>query len=235
MGVYGGGQNIVTDGLVFYVDAANKESYTGNGTTWSDMVGDNNGTLENGPTFDSGNGGSIVFDGSDDNVSFDEFNTSGIDQLSVESWVYINDDISDGTVVGLWGNNDSVRSFMIYWDVGDGASNFDWIVKNTSFSNLRIGTTIANGNNNEWNHVLGTFNSSNSEIKLYINGEFFSSNTGTTTPFVLNSTTGFEIGDDGSNSRRLKGSVAVTKIYNRVLSSSEVNQNYNALKGRFGL
>ena len=61
--------SIVTDGLVFYVDAGNGDSYPGTGTTWSDLVGSNNGTLTNGPTFDSGNGGSIVFDGTNDYIS----------------------------------------------------------------------------------------------------------------------------------------------------------------------
>jgi len=68
MGTFGGAQPIVTDGLVFAVDAANYESYPGSGTTWSDLVGSNNGTLINGPTFDSGNGGSIVFDGTNDYI-----------------------------------------------------------------------------------------------------------------------------------------------------------------------
>ena len=61
-----GGPNIIEDGLVFAVDAANKKSYPGSGTTWADLAGSNNGTLINGPTFDSGNGGSIVFDGTND-------------------------------------------------------------------------------------------------------------------------------------------------------------------------
>ena len=61
---------IVTDGLVFAVDAANKKSYPGSGTTWTDLAGSNDGTLTNGPTFDSGDGGSIVFDGTDDYVEF---------------------------------------------------------------------------------------------------------------------------------------------------------------------
>ena len=61
---------IVTDGLVLCLDAANKKSYSGSGTTWTDRSGNgNNGTLVNGPTFDSGNGGSIDFDGVDDNVN----------------------------------------------------------------------------------------------------------------------------------------------------------------------
>jgi len=61
------GPNIVTDGLVFAVDAANPSSYVSGSTIWKDQtVNQNDGTLTNGPTFDSGNGGSIVFDGVDD-------------------------------------------------------------------------------------------------------------------------------------------------------------------------
>jgi hypothetical protein len=63
-------ETIVTDGLVFMVDAGFTPSYPGSGTAWNDLVGDDNGTLENGPTFDSGDGGSIDFDGSDDLVDF---------------------------------------------------------------------------------------------------------------------------------------------------------------------
>ena len=53
---------IITDGLVLCLDAANKQSYPGSGTVWTDLAGSNNGTLTNGPTFSSANGGSIVFD-----------------------------------------------------------------------------------------------------------------------------------------------------------------------------
>ena len=69
-----GGPNIIEDGLVFAVDAANKKSYPGSGTTWIDLAGSNNGTLTNGPTFDSGNGGSFDFDGADDSVPIDVSN-----------------------------------------------------------------------------------------------------------------------------------------------------------------
>ena len=61
---------IVTDGLVLCVDAASKRSYPGTGTTWTDLKGGNNGTLTNGPTFSSANGGSVVFDGTNDYTNF---------------------------------------------------------------------------------------------------------------------------------------------------------------------
>lgn len=69
MGFYRG-PHIVTDGLVLALDAANPTSYPGSGTTWRDLSGNNNsGSLVNGPTFNSVNGGSIVFDGSNDYVN----------------------------------------------------------------------------------------------------------------------------------------------------------------------
>ena len=69
MAGFTGAPPIVTDGLVFAVDAANYESYPGSGTTWTDLAGSSNTSLDNGPTFDSGNGGSIVFDGTDDKAT----------------------------------------------------------------------------------------------------------------------------------------------------------------------
>jgi hypothetical protein len=67
MSTVGGGVNIITDGLVLYLDAANTKSIVSGSTTWNDLSrSGNNGTLVNGPTFNSGNGGSIVFDGLDD-------------------------------------------------------------------------------------------------------------------------------------------------------------------------
>jgi len=74
------GPDIIEDGLVLCLDAGNNNSYPKSGTTWSDLVGANNGTLINGPTFDAGSGGSIVFDGSDDRV--DCTNPPEIDSIS---------------------------------------------------------------------------------------------------------------------------------------------------------
>ena len=75
MGGFANNAPIVTDGLVFYVDAGNNKSYPGSGTTCTDLVGGNDGTLTNGPTFNSANGGNILFDGSNDRLIF-PFNES---------------------------------------------------------------------------------------------------------------------------------------------------------------
>jgi len=222
--------SIVTDGLVFYVDAGNEDSYAGSGTTWSDLVGSDDGTFSATPTTDSANGGSIVFDGTDDTVSFTEFSTSGLSSFTLDVWVYIDDDQSDGTVIGQWGDPSS-RSFLIWWDVGVTA-NFRFIVQNPSAQNTITSESDDNANNNDWNHVVATFDSA-SQIKLYVNNVLTDAPSHASTPFTLRTTSGFEIGDDSSDSRWLDGKVSSAKIYNRVLSASEVTQNYNALKNRF--
>jgi len=79
---------IVTDGLVLALDAGNTKSYPGSGTTWFDRSGNaRNGTLTNGPTFSSANGGSIVFDGVDDYVSCGNPSIFQINQGTISAWV----------------------------------------------------------------------------------------------------------------------------------------------------
>ena len=223
------GPSIVTDGLVFYVDAANSKSYPGTGTTWTDMIGGNDGTLTNGPTYNSNNGGYIDFDGSNDHVEVTGINVSALSAFTLEAWVYPTGSSSDGTVMGKWLGSLSNSSFLLYWDVGDSALGFDWVAVNTSSQIHRIGTSTANGTVNAWNHVAATF--SGSQIKLYVNG----SSVGTA-GFIgtLRNISGIRLGaDESSGLRPLAGNLAVAKVYDRVLSSAEVTQNYNALKNRF--
>ena len=230
MGGFANNAPIVTDGLVFYVDAGNDKSYPGSGTTWSDLIRGNDGTLEPaaGPTYDSGNGGSIVFDGTDDYVAA-AFNTSGITQMTLDIWVYLDNDPSDGTIIGKWVTTAS-RSFLIWWDIGAPA-NIRFITQNTSAANT-VTSNTSNANNNAWNHVVATFDS-NSGIKLYVNNDLKETVSHASTPFTMTSTTDFGIGDDTTLSRNLKGKVSSVKIYNRALSAAEITQNYNALKNRF--
>ena len=85
------GANVVTDGLVLALDAANTKSYPGSGTTWRDMSGNNiTGSLTNGPTFNSANGGSIVFDGTNDSVIMADNSALNTQTPSVEVWIKTN-------------------------------------------------------------------------------------------------------------------------------------------------
>ena len=81
-------RKLVTDGLILYIDAANSKSYPDSGTTWFDLTSNNNnGVLTNGPTFDSANGGSIVFDGVDDYVKPPAASLFQFTDFTLASWV----------------------------------------------------------------------------------------------------------------------------------------------------
>jgi hypothetical protein len=215
---------IVTDGLVLCLDAADKVSYPGSGATWSDLSGNgNNGTLTNGPTFDSGNGGSIVFDGGDDYVSVgdigDVFGTS----FAVAMWVNPDDVDNRREFIGQyadsnnwwrWGN-DELDNWEI--DVQDGGSrtvalNPDW-------------TVVAGA----WQHIALSRNGST--WNFYRNGAL--DGTGDDASTVPDVAAVVQIGN--STGANFNGKISSAQIYNRALSAKEVSQNFNAQRSRFGV
>jgi hypothetical protein len=235
---------IVTDGLVLNVDAGFTPSYSQSGTTWYDMSSSgNNGTLTNGPTFNSANGGSIVFDGVDDKIFCPVSNTTNFtttDNFSVETFCYATSRSSSGMIpiveryywgtVGKGGygvrltNYSSIKpSFFITGNVS-GVGQTDYGVEATT-----------TWQTNTWYHIVGTKNSSGT-LKIYINGVL--ENTVITNNIIpltsddipLMIAARGDTQDQYSNSR-----ISVVRIYRKELSAAEVLQNYNAQKGRFGL
>ena len=212
----------VTDGLVFAVDAANKKSYPGSGTTWTDLAGSNNGTLTNGPTFDSGDGGSIVFDGAND------YAATQLTCGTTFTWsVWFNADaVSSGyqNIISIQNPNyilmllDDNTTSMGFWTpdgLSGGSLNMNSITTNTWFNAVfvREGNSTTNG------------------YKTYLNGIFKGqANTGT-----WSSSDVVWLGGRSAQPQYYNGKISNVGIYNRALSSTEVLQNYNALKGRFGL
>jgi len=225
---------VVTDGLVLYLDAANQYSYVSGSTSWNDISrGGNNGILTNGPTYNSANGGSIVFDGTNDliikNPPFTGLPSS---QLSVFIWIKFND-----------------LSAVYYELVSQGRtpSNYEgeWVLttKNVSSSirlsffdyNSGYGFNTVNGNTilvtNQWYH-LGFIKNGTSGT-FYVQGSQDGTSTGINKTYT---DTGYVIGGGyRDSSHYLSGNIASTQIYNRALSATEVLQNYNATKTRFGL
>jgi hypothetical protein len=221
---------VVQSGLVLNLDAGASTSYPGSGTTWTNLIsGGVNGTLTNGPTYSSANGGSIVFNGSTHYVSTPAINLTTAGTLSV--WFYktgtgtpdaanvidIFSNVSSGGDTGwAFGLNTSTNKIDFYL-----ANNGSYGVEN--FSNQTI-------SNNTWYNAVGTYNGSNKTI--YINGlqdsTFASSVNG-------NSPTTWGIGARNTGARNFQGNIPQASIYNRALSASEVSQNFNALRGRFGV
>jgi hypothetical protein len=222
---------IVTDGLVLALDAGNIKSYPGTGTTWLDKSGrGNNGTLINGPTFSSANGGSIVFDGSDDYV--------------IDSTVNYNDYKNNFTAV-VWVKPSIISGGVIGWGNGGVGPFYTWSLR---FENGKFRTQIYNGTNyyinsdnieiNKWYNVAFVVYQSGL-MELYINNVKFSA-TGSSDLIKLRNDGNNRtiIGVDANTSSNLNamtGNISSVQIYNRALSASEVLQNYNATKGRFGL
>jgi len=204
---------IVTSGLVLCLDAANKVSYPGTGTSWYNLSGTiNTGTLTNGPTFSNGNGGSIVFDGTDDFVTTSFATTSG-QSVTYCGWVY------------------STESTSIYKNFVDSLSESPMIWWNTSgqieFDASRY--TTATVYRNQWVYVSLSKPSGSSSASYYVNGVLVGTGTAYTTPALI--PTLF----NRAAAQTWKGNGAVVQIYNKALSATEILQNYNATKPRFGL
>ena len=224
MGVHGG-PNIVTDGLVFTVDAANKQSYIGSGTSWNDTIGSNDVTLLNGPTFSSNNLGSIVFDGEDDNSQFG--NVFSENANSVCAWVYNTNLSRDATVVGHWSTQ-----YILYMDTG-GAGDGYRVLYRTAAGNTGTSDSNVNAIQDQWQYIVTTF--SGTSTSLYVDGEHIQTSTFSSTT-IDTSTNNIAIGADYPNGGRdWQGRIASVFFYDKALPANEVLQNYNALKGRFGL
>jgi hypothetical protein len=217
---------IVTGGLVFLVDAADKSSYPGSGTTWTDIVGSVECTLTNGPTFDSGNGGSIVFDGDNDYVD-------------VGNPASLNFGSGDFTI-SVWFSNTGDGTYNCLY--GDYSAGDKWI-QITDGDDVRAGFRDSSGNENDYTstyevtdgviyNVMLLRDGNNNH--LYVNGALVNTKTvagvGDT-----DSGTNKSIGSLATTTNNHKGNIYCVQIYNRSLSAKEISQNFNAQRSRFGV
>jgi hypothetical protein len=213
---------VITDGLVLYLDAANQYSYVSGSTSWNDISrGGNNGTLVNGPTYSSANGGSIVFDGTNDYVSIPYSNIiSTPTSFTLSIWVKIL-----STPAGYRGlmviGRDTGTWYSIYYASG-------YFVMATSGGNVFSPNPIVIGN---WYNVV--FTAAGSTGLLYENG--VQVQTRSYTPPSISTGSNFYIGSATSGMEFSNSNIALASEYNRALSATEVLQNYNATKTRFGL
>ena len=228
MSTVGGGVNIVTNGLVLYLDASNTKSYVSGSTTWNDVSrSGNNGTLTNGPTFNSANGGSIVFDGGDDFIKPPASTTLQLTNFTLSSWVKINVQNINQYIIDT-STNASFGYGYSYRIKTDNKIRFWAYDANNALDST---TTISP---NIWYNILVTYDNTTKIQSIYINGVFNVSNTHTN-PFVVSTVTNLQIGGSSIFGGYLNGNVAQSSIYNRSLSAAEVSQNFNATRTRFGL
>ena len=218
---------IVTNGLVLSLDAANNKSYPGSGTTWSDLSGNSyNGTLTNGPTFSTANMGSIVFDGTNDYISIPHaFNISS-GGVTFNIWFKLT---STGwsPLIGDW---TGPYSFLI--QVYNGALNIS--IRNSAQTDLIV---LANPsiNTNVIYNLQFAYDKTTKIGSSYINGILNDTKTsGQADSAIANTSNAWSIGLKQDTGNVISGNVYLCNIYNRSLSATEVLQNYNVAKNRFG-
>lgn len=228
------GPDIIEDGLVLCLDAANINSYPKTGTTWTDLAGFHDGTLTNGPTFSSDNGGCIAFDGTNDHVVLGGTGAgaaiSSSQELTVMYWVRFGSvgfqDVlefgsSNNEVLRLGLNSDDTVSFQTR---GGGRQH-------------TVGTsqTISA---NQWYHFTGSWKASTTPI-IYIDGEIVATSNTTCAGCPVTSISNFDslnkyIGlHVGGPGRYLNGRITCINLYSRQLSDNEIRRNYEATVGRF--
>ena len=223
---------IVTDNLVLALDAANTKSYGGSGTTWTDLSGKgNNGTLTGGPTFDNGNGGSIVFDGTNDYV-----------QSGTSSDLIIG---TQDYTMSLWFKYDSAKSEMVLMDNRTAGSD------GTTFTLIQVGDFMrvnvwednisdfsfessTNLSPNTWYNI--TYTRISNSASMYING--VQDGSSWTQNYNYSGGNQLTLGWNYSTQtgKSIDGMIPYVLFYvNKGLTSTEVKQNFNALRGRYGI
>ena len=226
----------VTNGLIVCLDAGNKKSYPGSGTTWTNLVGPDNGTIS-GCTFSSAYGGILNFDGSNDKVDMTPSAFGSVSEMSVSMWCRVESNIGSYRcmISGRSTSNGNDYSSGINIDQGpSGRSSFDVLSVEGAG---RIGGSIDKMTDdiafNNWTHIMVTKSTSNITMKINNNAQTDRSRS--------NSAMGLQymcIGARyyaGANRGYFDGDIAICQVYNRVLTDSEQEQNFNAHKARFGV
>jgi hypothetical protein len=233
--------SIITSGLTLNLDTSFIPSYSTSGVTWYDLSPNgNNATLENGPTFNSTSGTYISFDGTDDYATCASTSTVNFtNKFTISLWIYINALPTNGNFANL----------ITKYNVGTGGNGgYDFRFRNASGTQqiglITLSSGAAEGGSdfnytlslNTWHYLSGVYNGSTSQV--YLNTSLIGSVSNTTNPAsnnkLLNIARFGQFGDT-TLTRYYNGRIGQVKMYNRDLSATEIQQNYNATKSRFGL
>lgn len=207
--------NITSTGLIVNVQAGNASSYPGSGTTWTNLVDGTGYTITSG-TYDSGNGGSIVFNGTSTFVALGTPLSAGTD-YTMEAWVF---------ATLLSGNHNIISS----------ANNVFWVNAGTLYGGVGGSYSLVSSAGfptNVWKHVALTFSDSTNTMTMYINGTQVAQNTNVTLSYISEI---LRIGahyGGGTTGSYWNGEIAQARVYNTALSAANILTNFNATKGGY--
>jgi hypothetical protein len=239
------GLQTITDDIALSLDASDLSSYQGSGTTWFDLSSNRyQGFLQNGPTFNSDSGGSIVFDRADDKVNFLSIDPlGGASGGTWEAWVrpgvYSDSPNTWRSIITTW--NDPASGVGRTWVFDLRYRSWYFALRTTEVSEYpegwEGGSSANNIPDNTWSHLVATYNSSDKAVKIYINGTLVATTTKTNGGNISykNSNENLQIGVDRSTTAPFDGRISIVRLYRRALSATEVSRNYNADRQRFGL
>jgi hypothetical protein len=215
---------VVTTGLQLYLDAGNASSYSGSGTAWNDLSGNSrNGTLTNGPTYSVTNGGSIVFDGTDDFVQCSGSLT--VTAATFVTWIRRNgnqgqyDGILFSRATNTTGMNLQVSNQIGYtWN--DAFNTYSW----------QSGLTVPDLT---WCMIaVSVTNTAATAYLCQTSGITTATNTVNHASSLIND---IKIARDEFSTRYFTGNIAIAQLYNIALSADQISQNFAADRGRFGV
>ena len=225
---------IVTDGLVLHLDAANTKSYIGSGTSWVDISGKgNNGTLVGGTGYSSDNGGCLIFDGTDDKVTMSAGSdfAYGTGDFTVEIWFNVT-----GTTPQTWGEVlyaqtiGGTNYFKVNSARGNPPSKYPTFTYGTGGGTAVVSSTAYT--EGTWHHYVVTRNGT--ALTVYLDNSSVA--TATVSHNFTNTSYVPTIGGyTHTNSNNFDGKISIVRVYKgKGFSSSDVTQNYNAMKWRYG-
>ena len=231
---------IITDGLIMYIDAGNVRSYPRTGTSWNNLgTSSITGILTNNPSFSSSNIGTIAFDGVDDyiNLGKNSINWANITETTIIGWIRTNTTPLHVTGLIAQGDfNSGGQDFSLGYD-GGGANpatrvSFHWKnIWNTEDARIEVNQlTLTN-----WNMFAGRANLN--RINLWVNdGRLQNTRTGLNNTKVIDQVNyDMVIGKASYTGRYISGNIGAVLIYNRYLTDIELLNNFNAMRGRFGI
>lgn len=231
------GPDVVEDGLVLCLDAGSKRSYPKSGTTWSDLVGANDGTLTNmdASNFSDDNGGSFSFDGTNEYVDFGSDCVSSIrgsSYLTMSAWVKKTSSGSDCNL-GAWYFGGTYGFFMQWFSDGNfyaGASN----------GGNKGNYTSVSWSDNWFNLGFvfdGTQSTASQKGKLFVNGNLKPQGGtfggGVSDSIVSTNTADFYVGALQNYGSKTNGLISSVNVYDRALTADEIRRNYLSTKERY--